>query len=432
MQEDYYLYFSPESKKFFSLPQGWVPRYFVQSEEEEEIIPSLTDMLLGALTQPHDAPPLKDSVSRGKKIAIIVDDLTRPTPVAELLRILLPYLEGNGCSRKNVTIVVALGTHAPLTKQHLEAKLGEEVLTSYTVVQHNARHNDLVPVSIPTDEKVVKINRAVAYADLRIGISSIVPHPMAGFGGGPKILMPGVVDFESIREHHITNVLHARSVLGTIKGNPFHEAILRIARAIGLDFSINCIYNEKGQITRIVAGGLESAFSKAVNLCLENLGHKFEEKVDVTITSTFPHVHGNQLFKGLIVPDMVTQETGAILLVAPLVEPIPTEFLDSLRQIREKSENNPEQYIKSALSQGVAFLPDKPMDYNMAMTSVFMRPKTRVVIVSESIAQEEAGVMGLEYAPSIEQGLSQLEKSYPGARVAILPSGGLIVPVTAF
>jgi lactate racemase len=428
MGETYYLSVTSEEKQFFSLPAGWIPRYVIQAEEEG-IFPPLADMLLGALAHPYGAPALKDAASRAKKIAVIVDDVTRPTPVAELLSILLPYLEEHGCSPSDITVVIALGTHAPLNAQQLETRLGKKVLITYTVVQHNAWDRDLVPISIPPGEDVVKINPAVAHADLRIGISSVVPHPMAGFGGGPKILMPGVADFESIREHHASKVLHPLSTVGVITGNPFHEAIFRIARAIGLEFSVNCIYNDKGDITSIVAGGLDAAFSQAGELCLERLGHRFDETVDVTIASTFPHVHGNQLFKGLIVPDMVTKETGAILLVAPLAEPMPDEFLNSLRQIRERSDDNPEEYIKRELSKGVAFLPDKPMDYNMAMKSAFIRPKTRVIIVSEHMSQDEAEIMGLEYAPSMEEGLSRLAHTLPRAHVAIFPSGGFIVPL---
>ena len=46
--------------------------------------------------------------------------------------------------------------------------------------------------------------------------------------------------------------------------------------------------------------------------------------------------------------------------------------------------------------------------------------------------EAEAETMGLEYSTSIEEGLSLLEKSYPDARIAIFPSGGLIVPITAW
>jgi hypothetical protein len=72
------------------------------------------------------------------------------------------------------------------------------------------------------------------------------------------------------------------------------------------------------------------------------------------------------------------------------------------------------------------------MDYNMAMTNVFVRPKIRTILVSPAISREETQTISLEYASSIEEGLRLLKGSYPEARVAIFPSGGLIVPITAW
>jgi nickel-dependent lactate racemase len=431
MEKDYYLYLSKNKKQYFTLPEKWTVSHFVETREKDPT-PSIEQMTLEALSNPKGTPPLQDLVLQAQKIAILVDDLTRPTPVREILKVLFSFFEKNGFSRKNITIVIALGTHEALKREGLEEKLGNEVLSQYEVIQHNAWQSDLVPVSMPDAGKMVKINPGVAQADLRLGISSILPHPMAGYGGGPKIVMPGVCNFEYIRDHHTKHVIHPRSVIGVTKGNPFHEGCMRAAQAIGLDFSINCVYDRKGEIICIIAGSLEVAFEEAIGVCFKKLGHHFDEKVDVTITSTYPHTHGQQIFKGLITPDIVTREGGAVLLIAPIVVPMPAEFLNSFHVIKEKSHNNPVAYIKETLSKGMAFLPDKPVDYNMAMTNVFLRPKIRTILVSPAISREETQIIGLEYAPSIEEGLRLLKKSYPEARVAIFPSGGLIVPITAW
>jgi nickel-dependent lactate racemase len=431
MRRNYHLYLSHGQKGYFSLPEKWVPLHFVESEEKTPT-PSIQQMALKALSKPTGTPPFKDLVLRARKIAIIVDDLTRPTPAAEILNVLLSHLSDCGFPRENITLVMAIGTHEVMEREALETKLGKNVASTYKVVQHNAWQSDLVSVRIPGDGKVVKINPEVAQADLRLGISSILPHPMAGYGGGPKIVMPGVCDFEFIRDHHTKHVIHPRSALGVTKGNPFHEGCMKAARAIGLDFSINCIYNQRGEVIHIIGGSLEEAFAEAVEVCSDKLGHKFEEKVDVTITSTYPHTHGHQLFKGLSTPDVVTRNGGAILLVAPVVGPISSEFLNSINEVKEKSNDHPAAYIKEALSKGVAFLPDKPMDFNMAMSTVFLRPEIRTILVSPFISKDETRIMGLEYASSIEEGLGLLQKDYPSARVAIFPSGGLIVPITAW
>jgi len=431
MRKDYYLYLAQDKKEYFTLPEGWEPLHFVETEEGTTI-PSIEQMTREALSKPAGPLPFQALLSRAKSIAIIVDDATRPTPVAKILGALLSHLAESGFSIEKITIVVAIGTHETMEKEALETRLGADVLSRYKVVQHNARQSDLVPVQIPEDGRVVKISPEVAQADLRVGISSVLPHPMAGYGGGPKIVMPGICNFEFIRDHHMKHVGHRRSTAGVTKGNPFHEDCMRVVRAIRLDFSLNCVYNQKGQIIHIIGGSLENAFREAVDLCLQKLGHKFEEKVDVTITSTYPHTHGHQLFKGLSAPDVITKNTGAILLVAPIVAPIPADFLNSFHVIEEKSHNNSAAYIKESLSKGEAFLPDKSIDFNMAMSTLFLRPKIRAILVSPHISRKEAETMGLEHSSSIEEGIKLLGKLYPNAKVAIFPSGGLIVPITSW
>jgi nickel-dependent lactate racemase len=431
MKRDYYVYLSQKEKRFFSLPTAWELLHYVEDEEGPPSA-SVEQMTLKALTQPQGTPPFQDLLSGAKNIAIIVDDATRPTPVAAVLEVLLTHLANSGFSREKIIIVVALGTHEAMKGDALEARLGENVLSHFKVVQHNAWGGGLVPIKVSGDQKVVKINPNVAQADLRVGISSILPHPMAGYGGGPKIVMPGVSDYEYIRDHHVKYLTHPRSVAGATKGNPFHEGCMEAARAIGLDFSINCVYNQKGQIILIIGGSLETAFQEAVKVCFDRLGYRFEEKVDVTITSSYPHTHGHQFFKGLDAPDRVTKETGAILMVAPVVTPISAEFLNSFHEVEKKSHNNAAAYVRDTLSKGMAFLPDKPIDFNMAMSTVFLRPHIRTILVSPTIPRDQARTMGLEYAPSIEEGLNVLEKAYPSATVAIFPSGGLIVPIVAW
>ena len=375
---------------------------------------------------------MADIVAGAKKVAVIVDDATRPTPVAHILEVLLPYLGENGCSRDRITIVIALGTHRRLDEEGLEARLGPEVVSGYTVVQHNAWQDDLVPVVVPGEERPVRVNPQVAAADVRIGISSILPHPMAGYGGGPKILVPGVCDFEFIRSHHMRLTLDPRSRAGLAEGNPFLEACMRIARAIGLDFSLDCVYDREGRLVRIIGGSLEGAFAEAVDACFRLLGERFEEKVDVTITSTYPHTHGIQFSKGLTAPDVITADTGAILAVAPLTTPIPADFLEEMAGIREKTRGKPAPYIRRIMSEGMTFVTDKSVEFNMAMYALICRPPIRTILVSPAISEGDARMMGLEHAPSLDEGLTTLGKAYRKARVAVFPSGGLIIPITSW
>lgn len=430
MDSNYYLCLGPDKKEFFSLPAAWTSLHFVEPEKAKPFL-TIEEMAAAALSNPTGGFPLSDLISGARRIAVIVDDATRPTPVRPIVKVLLARLAEAGVATERITFVVALGTHAVMKEEDLNVRLGRDVITRYRIVQHNAWQDDLVPVTLD-DGRAVKINPEVARADLKIGISSILPHPMAGYGGGPKIIMPGVCNFDFIRNHHMRYTIHPRAQAGLIRGNPFHETILKVACAIGPFFSINCLYNQQGEATRIVAGSLEPAFFHAVDLCFEQLGHRFQEKVDITITSTYPHTHGQQFAKGLSAPNTVTKDTGAILLAAPHATPVPDEFRDSFSVVRERSRNQAARFVAEAMSQGLPFLPDKPLEFNMAMSNMILRPPIRTILVSPMVSKEDARIMGLEHASSIEEGVKALEKDYPEATVAIFPSGGLIVPIPAW
>lgn len=427
MDNKFYLFLDPARKQYFSLPPHWVVDHFV--ERKDDIYTSVSQMMINALLKPVGTAPLKDLIRNTENIVVIIDDDTRPTPVADILRVLLPYLADAGIPTGRITIVVAIGTHDPMNIDEIAIRVGTEVASRYSVVQHDAWQDNLTHIDILGYESKLKINPVVAQADFRISISSILPHRMAGYGGGPKILMPGVSNFDFIREHHMKREIHPQSKVGVTEGNPFHEDCMKAAKAIGLHFSINCVYDHQGNVAGIVAGSLEIAFASAVKACEERLGHYFEDKVDVTIASAYPHIHGEQFTKGLTAPDIITKEDGAILLVVPLVENIPDDFVESFDFVRKQSNNNCIEYLKDKMSRGCLFLPEKPLGFNQAVFSTLFRPPVRTILVAPMISRAQAVAMGMEYAETIEDGLAILEKAYPKARVAVLPSGGLVVPI---
>ena len=428
MKQNCHLYLGRNKKVDFTLPASWTVLHCPEPQIDALQTATVADMALDALRHPVGISSFERVAAKGKRIAVIVDDGTRPTPVAEILGVVLRMFAELGIPRKHTTIVVALGTHAPLSSAALRARLGSDVTEQYEVVQHDARTGDFVPVVVPGREKPIGISRKVVEADVRVGIGSILPHPMAGFGGGPKLIMPAVADFDSIVEHHMTLTIDPRAVYGEITDNPFHRDCMAVARAVGLDFSMNCVYDLQGQIAGIIGGSLEDAFGQAVDFSFQKMGVEFGEKVDVTVTSTYPHTHGLQMFKGLNGADAITRNGGAILMVAPLVTPLPEEFLRVLDSIRNMSGGNPLSYARAKMSGGEVFAPEKSAEFNMAMYDLLKRPPIRTILVSPLISEDTATVLGLEYAASMEDGLRALEKIYPAATVAIFPSGGLVLP----
>jgi len=81
-----------------------------------------------------------------------------------------------------------------------------------------------------------------------------------------------VADFDFVKTHHMKLTIDPQSVAGRTEGNPFHEVCMKVARTVGLDFSINCVYNRHGEVTSIIGGSLDTAFAAAVDVCFEKLG----------------------------------------------------------------------------------------------------------------------------------------------------------------
>ncbi|HET9386331.1 MAG TPA: lactate racemase domain-containing protein, partial [Gemmatimonadales bacterium] len=93
--------------------------------------------LLQAIRSPLGRPPLRDLVSAGQKVAISVCDITRAQPRKETIEAL--FEEMPQVDPKDVTILIATGTHRTNTDQELERMLGREILGRYRVINHNSR-----------------------------------------------------------------------------------------------------------------------------------------------------------------------------------------------------------------------------------------------------------------------------------------------------
>jgi len=191
---------------FFEIPKTWTLLTFAEFSD----VPPGEDLetaVLNALKRPISSPPLTDCVSVEDSVAIIVEDLTRASPKKEILRTLSEQLKAVSIPDEQIVIVMALGTHRALSMDELSGAFGEDLTKRYTFINHDCHSSDLVPIGTLRTGTQVKINAQVHEADFRIGIGSIFPHPLNGFGGGGKILFPGVADFDSILEHHLKYAL---------------------------------------------------------------------------------------------------------------------------------------------------------------------------------------------------------------------------------
>jgi len=175
------------------LPAGWTVKAELKPRHPATR-PTLAVALDRALAKPIGLPPLREFAQRGKTAAIVVDDRTRPTPVAGILPRVLAELNEAGIQDQALVIVMGLGTHRDMTEAEIRERVGEEVFRRVRCENHDYKNPaKLVEVGqTPTHGVRVAFNRRVVEAGTVVVVGTIEAHEQAGFGGGYKGLMPGV------------------------------------------------------------------------------------------------------------------------------------------------------------------------------------------------------------------------------------------------
>ncbi|ADB61781.1 Protein of unknown function DUF2088 [Haloterrigena turkmenica DSM 5511] len=187
--------------------------------------------------------PLADRVDPDDDVAIVVTDITRKAPDDVLLDVLLERLEACDVARGQVTVVIGLGLHRPMTDEEIEAMLGPH---ADLAINHDPE--SVVEVGTVADGDVpVEIGEPVVEADTVLSTGVVEPHQYAGFSGGAKTVVIGAGSESIIRYTHGPEMLAREGVrLGRVEGNPFRETIDRAGDLAGLDFSINLSYGPSG------------------------------------------------------------------------------------------------------------------------------------------------------------------------------------------
>jgi hypothetical protein len=211
-----------------------------------------------ALDAPEGLEPIERLARPGARVAIVVDDPSRWTPVAEALPIVLRRLHGAGVSREDVSISVGVGRHHAVSAAAMRKRLGAEVAARYRCfsppVDDRSQYVDLgtTPAGVP-----VRVFRPVAAADVRVLVGSVLPHLQAGFGGGYKLIFPGTSHRTTLGALHRLGLGGgADRLLGSdAAASPMRRAIgAAAARLPGVCFSISHLVGAPGQVLRVRAG----------------------------------------------------------------------------------------------------------------------------------------------------------------------------------
>lgn len=378
--------------------------------------------IIESLRKPIGTQPLSSLVGRGKRVAVIVDDYTRPCPDDVLLPPILEELRRAGVRKDDIKIISATGLHAPLPEK-LEEVVGRDVLEEYDVVYHDAEESEMVSFGRTSRGITVRVNRLVGEADFKISTGLIEPHFFAGFSGGRKSIMPGVSAKESIFGNHGYRMIDdPKARAGILRGNPIYEDAVEHANKAGLNFIINVILNRDKKTGRIVAGDPIKAHEIGVEVDRKIVRVRFERKADVTITTNSGYPLDLDLYqtvKGIDTASTITRKGGYIITASECSNGIgPERFRKTHSEAR-----TPDEVLNTIREEG-------PFEAQWQNQILARSQKNHKIYLVSSLPSRAVEEFMIEPANSVESAVEEaLKKTGRMAKIAVLPEGPTALPI---
>ncbi len=363
-------------------------------------------------------------MARGRGSAcILICDITRPVPNALLLPPILETLHRAGMGPEKILILIATGIHRPNLGDEMVSLVGEYIAARYNVQNHyaldSAVHRCIGSTSRGTE---VWLDSRFLDADLKIATGFIEPHLMAGYSGGRKLVIPGIAGIETVKRMHRPGILdHPCAREGVLEGNPFHEEAVEVARMARTDFIVNVALNEHREVAGIFAGDLEAAHLEGAAFVGGMVRDTVPEPADVVVTTGGGHpldATWYQSIKGLTAAMPVVKEGGTIIIASSCSEGVGSgEFTRMVREYKDL-----DRFITDVYRPGF-FIIDQWQFHEYVRAA----KKARIVLVTEGLSGDQKDAMHVQWAPSVEEALSEESARRDTMRTVVIPKGPYVL-----
>jgi nickel-dependent lactate racemase len=392
----------------------------------EEILGKALDKPFGAGGLP--GLPFGDFLAGGKRVLMVINDATRPTPTEAILRGLLPILKKTGLAGESLSLLVATGAHRAPTEDEYRQILGafyDELRPR--CFHHDARkEQDMINLGDTRNGTPMILNKLLFEADRIIATGSVEPHYFAGFTGGRKAFLPGVAAYRTIEANHkLALSPKARSL--ALEGNPVHEDMMDALALIKAPvFSVMTVLDKEQGVAAVSAGDLMGSFYAAVEIARKIFCVAVPAPADIVVSvAKFPmDIDLYQSQKAIDNGSAALKDGGTLILVSSCRDGIGDEAYAKL--LAESS--SPAAAIER-ISAGYK------LGYHKAAKMAEVSGRASVMAVSE-LSAERLASMFIEKAASPQEALDKAlaaakAKGNPCPKILVLPDGCVTVPEPA-
>lgn len=368
------------------------------------------------LAEPIGTKPLAELAAEKEMVLVAVPDHTRRTDLLPVLSELLSELERHGFGPERVSMIVAGGTHKPMSNTELIRQWGPDLTGRYSFLQH---HWDNPSALVNRGQSKLGIplqfNRELFKEKLLIGLGTVKPHPVAGWSGGAKIILPGLSGKDTTDHLHWAAAAHPVETIFGQADNPVRLEMEETVREIGLDLVVNAIENKGGDIVALAAGDFVRAHrhlvEKARSVPLLDL--PLEQPDVMVVGGGIDRPELWEAMAGLYVANILLREGGTLILLAAC----PAGVANGHPAVLEWG-YRPYKEVE-ALVEDKAITDLTAASHIALAGEIISRKKYRVILVSTGIGHAETDRLGLEYAAGLDEALNKVWQEY-GRQAKIL------------
>lgn len=384
-----------------------------------------------------DEQGLADKVNASAKACIAVTDRTRSTPNQLIVPILLDQLNSVGMLDEHITVISGGGMHAPDSPDELVRNVGQDVVDRVDVITNDPDNDDvMVNLGVTEIGTPVEVHQCFAEADIKIGVTNVMPCMLAGWSGSGKIVMPGVSSRRAIYHNHKFFVeplmeLGCASLMGIMPpDNPVRADIEEFATISGVDLLVDTVLNSKRQLVDVFSGEHVAAHRAARERMLSNVEVSPSQAADVLVAGVGDPALEVSLFQGgsrvCGGVDRYLKPGGTLIMVNACFEGIyegfeHEKFRNWMRQMPTPTEIG--QLVddeKMGGEKGCVLF---------TFSWLLHKMDCRIIIVTEGMTGDELAEIHLGHAADLQKACDAALENYDdGASIIVMPYAGLVLP----
>lgn len=408
-------------------PPGCVPT--VVAKHAMPVLADPAAAVARALAEPVGVPALP-ALARGRRSAcILICDITRPVPNRLFLGPLVRGLLDAGVPRAGITVLVATGLHRANEGSELAELVGDPwVLETVSVANHDATvdRDHVLLGRTPGRGTVVRLDRRLVAADLKIATGLVEPHFMAGWSGGRKVIAPGVAHAETITTFHNSAFMaHPSAANCVLDGNPLHEEQLAIVGMLGGALTLNTVIDDQRRLAFVNFGEIVASHLEAVAFARRYAQVAVPRRFHTVVTSAAGYPLDKtyyQTVKGMVGPLDILEPGGDLIVASACSEGLGSKhYVEAQRRLVDLG---PDGFAAS--------IERKPhADIDEWQTQMQLRPMRvgRVRLYTDGLDAIAAGLTGVERVSDLAGAVAESMARHRDPHVAFVPEGPYVVPV---